>query len=448
MRFDSPLQRLHSVLTGILVFCLILPLGWPSGAALAQPPKAKPLQPPVGIQQPVSLAVLELESRGADPVLTAALSDLLRIQLRNHTGLRLLERVRMRDILQEQHFQLSEHCGDSESCLQETGRMLGVQRLVVGAVHQVDNFYSTHLHLLDVHSGQIMGAATLQCTCSIEDMLMRAPQQLVQQLAAALYAEIPTGTLRVDSSPSGADVILNQHLLGQTPLHLPEIAAGEHTLLLRRPNYQVKQQQVQIAPAQQVALSLTLLEEQQGGSLNVQGVPSGAHVAINGEPHGPAPLTRDALPPGLHQVTVSHPDYHAQTHTVMVEAGQAKDFEVQLLPLHKPRGTLRIQSTPSQATVYVNEVYQGHTPLMLMLDAEVHQLSLRRSGYQLWEQDVEVTSERVLVLNPTLNETEHAWVLPSVLLGSVVALLGGAMLFRGVRMQRADTLDISIAGAP
>ncbi|MBF2052325.1 MAG: PEGA domain-containing protein [Candidatus Sericytochromatia bacterium] len=412
----------------LMVFSFALPA--PALARIAQP--AAP-QAPVGIQQPVSLAVLELAPRGADPVLTAAFSDLLRIHLRDQAGVRLLERVRMDDILKEQHFQLSTHCGDSESCLQETGRMLGVQRLVLGAVHQIDGFFSAHLHLLDVASAQMTGAATFQCKCSVEEMLTRVPQALAAQLTDAIYAEMPTGQLRIDSTPSGAEVVLNQQLMGRTPLHLPQVIAGEHTLLLRQANYQVNQQKIQVKPSQVAAFNLALLEERRGGSLNVHITPPGAQVAINGKSHGPAPLVLDALPPGLHQVTVSHPDYHSQLHTVMVAAGQVKNFETRLLPKKKPRGTLYLDLVPSRASVYVNGVYQGHTPVMLMLDAEPQQLTLRRPGYARWEQQVKVDPAQSLRLNPRLEKDENAWILPSVIFGSVAVLL--AHLFMSAERQ-------------
>lgn len=448
MRYKRSFQGTQSFVAALLTVCLVWPLLWPGAVAQAQNLAPAP-PPPVGIRQPVSLAVLELAPRGADPVLTAAFSDLLRIHLRDRPGVRLLERVRMDDILREQHFQLSTHCGDSESCLQETGRMLGVQRLVMGAVHQIDGFFSAHLHLLDVASAQMVGAATFQCKCSVEEMLTRVPQLLAAQLAGAIYAEMPTGQLRIDSTPSGAEVILNQQLLGRTPLHLPNIVAGEHQLLLlRQASYQVKQQTLQITPAETRVVNLKLLEEGLGGSLNVQITPPGAQVVINGDSHGPAPLVLDVLPPGLHQVTVSHPDYHSQSHTVMISAGQVNNFETRLLPKKKPRGTLYLDSVPSKASVYINKVYQGHTPVMLMLDAEPQQLTLRRPGYAPWQQQVSVDPNQALRLQPQLAEDQSAWILPSVLLGSVAVLLGGAMLARGAGLQRADTLDVSLTGSP
>lgn len=45
---------------------------------------------------------------------------------------------------------------------------------------------------------------------------------------------------------------------------------------------------------------------------------------------------------------------------------------------------LRIESSPRRAKLYVNGVYKGRTPIMLVLDAGKYHLELRRSRYLTW----------------------------------------------------------------
>lgn len=45
---------------------------------------------------------------------------------------------------------------------------------------------------------------------------------------------------------------------------------------------------------------------------------------------------------------------------------------------------LRVESSPRRAKLYVNGVYKGRTPMMLVLDAGKYHLELRRSRYLTW----------------------------------------------------------------
>jgi hypothetical protein len=50
-------------------------------------------------------------------------------------------------------------------------------------------------------------------------------------------ARPPTGGVVVESRPSGAQVFIDERLVGTTPLTLPAVAAGEHHLRLARPGF-------------------------------------------------------------------------------------------------------------------------------------------------------------------------------------------------------------------
>jgi hypothetical protein len=45
------------------------------------------------------------------------------------------------------------------------------------------------------------------------------------------------GTLTIESRPSGAKVFVDGKLVGETPLQLAEVRAGEHVVRLERPGY-------------------------------------------------------------------------------------------------------------------------------------------------------------------------------------------------------------------
>lgn len=74
------------------------------------------------------------------------------------------------------------------------------------------------------------------------------------------------GTLQVTSDPQGANIFLDNVCRGVTPLTIPSVEAGTHTLLLRLQGYNDYSSSISIAPAQslQVQAALSPLATQTG----------------------------------------------------------------------------------------------------------------------------------------------------------------------------------------
>lgn len=120
----------------------------------------------------------------------------------------------MTDVLKEQNFQLSPHCGDSYTCLKEAGRILGVNRLVIGTVNRVGSLYSIHLRLVDVQT-------------------------------SLLPSQPAKGGVHIAGEFRGAEVWLNQKQVGKVPLSL-SLSPGEYQLEVKQVGYQTWQSSLQI----------------------------------------------------------------------------------------------------------------------------------------------------------------------------------------------------------
>ena len=66
-------------------------------------------------------------------------------------------------------------------------------------------------------------------------------------LSAAPSPSAVNGTLMVSSEPSGATILLDNRFIGITPLSIPSVAPGDHTLILRMGGYQDAVKQVTIS---------------------------------------------------------------------------------------------------------------------------------------------------------------------------------------------------------
>jgi eukaryotic-like serine/threonine-protein kinase len=150
------------------------------------------------------------------------------------------------------------------------------------------------------------------------------------------------GRLLVRSTPAGAQVFVDGHEEGRTPVAVRELARGEHRVRVVHDGYDTEERRVLIS-ASRPAQSLTLPLSQT------------AHVT-------PAPASRMPVP--------STP-------------GTTGRFV----------GSLAVDSRPSGAKVFVDGKLAGTTPLQLAgLDAGEHVVRIERDGYRRWSSSVRVVA--------------------------------------------------------
>jgi hypothetical protein len=69
-----------------------------------------------------------------------------------------------------------------------------------------------------------------------------------------------TGSISVDSSPSGASIYIDGNYKGQTPTTLTDIAEGSHTITLKLTDYQDLSQNINVFAGQTSSISISLRE--------------------------------------------------------------------------------------------------------------------------------------------------------------------------------------------
>ncbi len=150
------------------------------------------------------------------------------------------------------------------------------------------------------------GVAVVVCVC----LLAAGTITGLWLRGSAAGAKAVTGSLRVESDPLGADVLIDGTAQGKTPLTLA-LAVGQHRLVVQHGG-QTQQVAVTIerdtATVHHVAWPADLDADRRGvtgGSLRVVTEPaSAARVSIDGVERGVTPLTLTDLAPGEHDVVV------------------------------------------------------------------------------------------------------------------------------------------------
>ena len=167
------------------------------------------------------------------------------------------------------------------------------------------------------HKPRLSGRAWLAASLVLTAMagVLVAGQRYLSPTAA----HVATGTLAVNTTPPGAEVIVDDEPRGRTPLNLT-LPAGSHNLVVRgdgEPRTIPVTIVAGAASAQYVDLPKAAPTT---GMLQVWSEPSGARIVIDGQSRGTTPLAVTDLTPGEHVVVLEN-DLGAVNHTVMIVPG-------------------------------------------------------------------------------------------------------------------------------
>lgn len=144
----------------------------------------------------LAVAVLDFDTRGG---LTrdeaATLSDAFQTEIVRTGEFTVVDRARIKQILQEQGFQQSEACSQVE-CIVEAGKILKVERMFAGTIGKVGSLYNVTIQVIDIASAQITQTSNRQHRGDIEDLLSEFIPEMAQEMIAQMTGrqyEPPSG---------------------------------------------------------------------------------------------------------------------------------------------------------------------------------------------------------------------------------------------------------------
>jgi TonB family protein len=164
--------------------------------------------------------------------------------------------------------------------------------------------------------------------------------------------------LRIESEPSGANVVMNGEAMGRTPLRLSDLRFGSYTVRVERKGYETQVRDVSLsaeAAAGELRFVLARPAAPAQGEADVVSTPAGASVSVDGRTVGTTPLRGIKLRPGRRRLEVSLDGHETWTDTVDVVAGEAGRVEVHLEALPRP------SAPPTPAPVDPARVYDNTT---------------------------------------------------------------------------------------
>ena len=196
----------------------------------------------------------------------------------------------------------------------------------------------------------------------------------LQQLAVSLRPA--WASVQLDSNPPGAEVMVDDVVLGTTPL-ATELLQGQRTIHLSLAGY--KPATVHQAIEAGTTLAVDVIELQPAdGRLVLDSRPAGATVSIDGNFHGSTPGTLVLASGTEHRVRLSKPGYRTTERRVTLEP----DAEQQLsIDLPAEYGIVFVTSRPADASLALDGKPAGKGTQRLRLTTRAHTLTFSKPGF-------------------------------------------------------------------
>ena len=139
-----------------------------------------------------------------------------------------------------------------------------------------------------------------------------------------------TGNLGVVSSPANATVYLDGALFGITPTLLTSVAAGNHTLLVRKEGYRNYTQTIEVTGGTSGLAQATLQQIPNSGTLIIDSSPTGAALYLNGVYKTVTPVTFENIPQGNYSLAFQKPNFTAQNISFTLFGGDTAEIYASL----------------------------------------------------------------------------------------------------------------------
>jgi len=202
---------------------------------------------------------------------------------------------------------------------------------------------------------------------------------------------IPSGSITFSSYPVGARIYLDGIDTGLvTPVNLTEVEIGEHTYRISLPNFNDITGNVTIFQNQTTEVDLTLIPNE--GCIYFDSNPQGAEIWLDDTIENVSntgfitPAIICDLPLGVHAYKLIKTGYQDIIGSIDLLPGEGGSIFNTMTLL----GVLEITSSPTGATIYIDDTIIGTTPLNISLTPEIYTYGLTLSGYQDVTGDVEI----------------------------------------------------------
>jgi len=146
-------------------------------------------------------AIYPLAQIGTDSSSAQVLTEALAMEVLRTGQARVMERSQIQAILAEQGFTQSGACSANE-CAVEIGRLLGVDRMVVGSLGKVDDVVVLNARLIDMSTGEVLSVASRRTRNGVAGLLGADVTAIAQELMSEKSIPLARSTPVLPSVPA------------------------------------------------------------------------------------------------------------------------------------------------------------------------------------------------------------------------------------------------------
>ncbi len=248
------------------------------------------------------------------------------------------------------------------------------------------------------------------------------------------------GKLSFASNPAGAGIIIDNEMLGKTPLANLSVKAGSHELRVLATRYLPYRQDIDVTGmGQNQHFDLSL--EPAWANIAISSEPVGATIYLDGEALANTPALLEILQ-GDHQIELRLPRYRPWQQSLSVSAGVHQNL--QPIVLEPADGILNLSSQPNKASVTVDGEYRGQTPISLELSpADNHRIAVFKPGHSSANRSVSLDPEEQRDMRVKL-KPQFGEVLVQVLPEDAEIFVNGASQGSGTRTLSLPAFEQSL----
>jgi TolB-like protein len=211
---------------------------------------------PAAAESKRKIAVLELTARGLSDDLAKSITDLVAREVDRSGLFTTISTDDVRAMLQHEENKMMLGCND-EACLAEIGGALGVELLLSGSVGKIGETFVVSLKLIDVRRAAVVSREERTVQGKADD-LVSTSREAVKVLLRPLMKKAQ-GTLALACEEEGAEVYVDDLMIGTTPLEPRKLPGGYHALRIKKPSFVVFARDVLIEPDQATEVLVSLV---------------------------------------------------------------------------------------------------------------------------------------------------------------------------------------------
>jgi len=184
------------------------------------------------------------------------------------------------------------------------------------------------------------------------------------------------GDVAFSSQPAGADVIVSDEIIGQTPL-TSEILQGDHDIRIKLSGYKAWSDTISVTANEAMILPTITLEEADA-VIYLETTPAKANVTVSGEYKGLTPIEVALAPGKTVDIRFFKEGYQRAKRTLTIESGDDQRLQVKLQPEFT---AIDFNIIPSDAGLYIDGIFRGRADQTLNLTTRPHNIEIKKEGF-------------------------------------------------------------------